>query len=77
MIEYKAVERVVLSGDEAVEYLGLDSIRGLERLVQSKRLCPLRLGKRLVYARSELDEMVARELHRERRLRGVDSEEES
>jgi len=75
MIEFQPVEKVVLSGDEAAEYLGLDSPRGLERLVQSKRLTPLRLGKRLVYARRELDELVRRELQAERRLRGTNHAE--
>ena len=75
MIDFQPIEKVVLSGDEAAEYLGLDSPRGLERLVQSRRLVPLKLGKRLVYARSELDQFIARELVAERRLRGVEFED--
>ena len=74
MIEFYPVEKVVLSAAEAVEYLGLGSIRALERLVQDKKLCPVKLGKRLAYARSELDELVRRELLNERRLRGTNIE---
>lgn len=73
MIDFQPIERQVLTADEAVQYLALDSTRGLERLVQSKRLTPLKLGKRLVYARSELDDLVRRELAAERRLRGTDN----
>ena len=77
MIEFHSLEKVVLTADEAAQYLALNSTRALERLVQSKRVCPLKLGKRLVYARIELDAMVVRELRQEKRLRGVDSEEEA
>lgn len=77
MIDFQPLERTVLTSEQAVEYLALDSQRALERLVQSKRLTPLRLGKRSVYARIELDELVRRELAAERRLRGTDNEQDT
>lgn len=76
MIDFRPIERQVLTAAEAAQYLALDSTRALERLVQSKRLTPLRLGKSNCYARSELDELVRRELRAEKRLRGVDNGQE-
>lgn len=75
MIDFQPIERQVLTAAEAAQYLALDSTRALERLVQSKRLTPLRLGKSNCYARSELDELVRRELQAGRRLRGTDDGE--
>ena len=77
MIEYRPIERQVFTAEQAVDFLSLDSTRALERLVQAKRLTPLKLGKRLVYARSELDDLVRRELRNERRLRGTDNKQEA
>ncbi len=77
MIDFRPIEPQVLTAAEAVQFLALDSTRALERLVQSKRLCPLKIGKRLVYAKSELDQFVARELTAERRLRGTNNEQEA
>lgn len=77
MIDFRPIERQVLTAAEAAQYLALDSPRALERLVQSKRLTPLRLGKSNAYARSELDELVRRELLNERRMRGTNNGEGS
>lgn len=77
MIDFRPIERTVLTSEEAAQYLALDSTRALERLVQSKRLTPLRLGKSNCYARSELDDLVRRELAAERRLRGTDNEQDA
>lgn len=75
MIHFEHIKQLVFDAEGACEYLGLESPRALERLVQGKRLTPLRLGKSNTYARSELDACIERELARERRLRGTDNGE--
>ena len=77
MIEFRPIEQQVLTADEAAQYLALDSPRALERLVQAKRVTPLKLGKSNCYARSELDDLVRRELAAEKRLRGTDNEQDT
>lgn len=71
MIEYTPLSREVLTAQEAVVFLQLDSTRSLERLVADKRLCPLKLGKPNTFAVSELRACIDRELGRERRARKI------
>ena len=71
MIEFEPLQKAVLTAEEACEYLGLDSKRSLERLVQEHRLIPIRIVKSNLYPRAELDEFITRELERERRLGGA------
>jgi hypothetical protein len=77
VLDFRPIEPQVLSADEAVQFLALDSTRALERLVQARRLTPLKLGKRLVYAKIELTQLIDRELRAERRLRGTDDGQDS
>lgn len=77
MIDFQPIERQVLTAAEAAQYLALDSPRALERLIQAKRLTPLRLGKSNTYARTELDDLIQRELQAERRMRGTNNGEGS
>lgn len=62
----------VLSKAEATEYLSLPSERSLDGLVAAGRLTPLRICKQNVFAKSELDALVIRELVKEQRLRGAE-----
>ena len=73
-MEYKPLHREVLTAEEAVDFLSLDSVRSLQRLVDAKRLCPLRLGKPNTFAVSELQALIDRELDRERRSRNIAGE---
>ncbi len=68
---FQPVEKAVYSADEAVKFLGLDSVRSLERLVQQKRLIPLRIAKANLFAKRELEDFVTREMEREWKLRNV------
>ncbi len=74
MIEYTPLSREVLSAEEAVAFLSLDSVRSLQRLVDAKRLCPLKLGKPNTFAVTELRACISRELDRERRSRNIAGE---
>ena len=77
MIHFESIKQLVFNPDGACEYLGLESTRALERLIQEKRLTPLRITKENRFARSELDSFIERELERERRLRDTDNGEAS
>ncbi len=74
MIEYTPLPREVLTAAQAVDFLSLDSIRSLERLVAGRRLCPLKLGKPNTFAVSELRACIDRELGRERQARRIAGE---
>ena len=73
MIDYPPDERQVYDAEGATEFLGLVSVRALKRLVESKRLVPLKFGKSLTFARSELMAAIERELANQRHSRGCDS----
>ena len=66
------IEKAVYNAEEAAVFLGLDSVRSLERLVQQKRLIPLRIAKCNLFAKRELEDFVSRELEREWKLRHRD-----
>jgi len=66
------IEKAVYNAEEAAVFLGLDSVRSLERLVQQKRLIPLRIAKCNLFAKRELEDFVSRELDREWKLRHGD-----
>ena len=70
MIDYPPDERQVYDAEGAREFLGLASVRALKRLVESKRIVPLKFGKSLTFARSELMAAIDRELEYQRRSRG-------
>ena len=69
MTAFEAIQKAVLSKQEAAEYLSLPGSKSIDNLVSTGRLCPLKITKEHVFARAELDEFVTRELARERRLR--------
>lgn len=73
MIDYPPDERQVYDAKGAADFLGLVSVRALKRLVESKRLVPLKFGKSLTFARSELLASIQRELEFQRRSRGCES----
>ena len=75
MIHFESIKQQVFDAEGAREYLGLKSVRSLENLVSAKRLTPLKICKENLFARSELDALIERELERERRLRGTSSGE--
>ena len=77
MIHFESIKQLVFNKDQACEYLGLESVRSLESLVRAKRLTPLRICKENLFARSELDALIERELEHERRLRGTNNGEAS
>ncbi len=66
------IEKAVYNAEEAAVFLGLDSVRSLERLVQQKRLIPLRIAKCNLFAKRELEDFVSREMEREWKLRHGD-----
>ena len=66
------IEKAVYNAEEAAVFLGLDSVRSLERLVQQKRLIPLRIAKCNLFAKRELEDFVSREMDREWKLRHGD-----
>lgn len=71
MIEFRPIEKQVFDAAETMQYLGLSARSALDNLVSSGRLTPLKITKENRYARSELDDFIARELAKEQRLRGV------
>ena len=75
MIHFESIQQLVFDAEGAREYLGLKSVRSLENLVSTKRLTPLKICKENLFARSELDALIERELERERRLRGTNNGE--
>ena len=75
MIDFEPIPKLVFDAEGAREYLGLKSVRSLENLVSGKRLTPLKICKENLFARSELDALIERELERERRLRGTNNGE--
>ncbi len=75
MIDFEPIPKLVFDAEGAREYLGLKSVRSLENLVSAKRLTPLKICKENLFARSELDALIERELERERRLRGTNNGE--
>ncbi len=77
MIDFEPIPKLVFDAEGAREYLGLKSVRSLENLVSGKRLTPLKICKENLFARSELDACIERELQRERRLRGISNGEAS
>ncbi len=77
MIHFEPIEQKVFDAEGTREYLGLKSVRSVENLVQSGRLTPLKICKENLFARSELDALIERELERERRLRGTNNGEAS
>ncbi len=66
------IEKAVYNAEEAAVFLGLDSVRSLERLVQQQRLVPLRIAKANLFAKRELEDFVSREMEREWKLRHGD-----
>ena len=74
MIDYTPLSRDVLTAEQAVEFLQLDSLRSLKRLVETGRLCPLKLGKSNTFAVAELQALVDRELEQQRRTRDISRE---
>ncbi len=71
MIEFKLIERAVLSAEETATYLGLKNGKGVQRLVDRGELCPLTYGRSHVFHRSELDRFLADQLGIERTRRGL------
>ena len=74
MIDYTPVPKQVFTAEQAVEFLQLDSLRSLKRLVETGRLCPLKLGKSNTFAVAELQALVDRELEQQRRTRDISRE---
>lgn len=68
-VEYRALDRVVLSADEAATYLGLGNGRAVQRLVDSKLLAPLELGRRHTFHVDELNRLLTSHLEEVRRRR--------
>ena len=77
MIDFEPIVKRVFDDAGAREYLGIKAKRGIKGLVAAKRLVPLRITKENLFARSELDAFIERELERERRLRGTNNGEAS
>ena len=77
MIEFEPMPKLVFDVQETMAYLNLPSERSVESLIAARRLTPLRICKPNRFARTELDQFVARELRAERRLRGSDDGEVS
>lgn len=77
MIDFEPIQKQVFDDAGAREYLGIKAKRGIKGLVAAKRLTPLRITKENLFARSELDSFIERELERERRLRGTNNGEAS
>ena len=71
MIEFHRIEKQVFDAEEAMQYLGLPTKSALENLIRGGRLTPLKITKENRFARSELDDLIARELANERRLKGA------
>ena len=71
MIEFHPIEKQVFDAEEAMQYLGLPTKSALENLIRGRRLTPLKITKENRFARSELDDFIARELTNERRLNGA------
>lgn len=71
MIEFEPIQKQVFNAEEAMQYLGLTSKSTLENLIRANRLTPLKIARENLYAKSELDDLVARELANERRLNGA------
>lgn len=71
MLVFNTVEKMILNSDETLEYLNLRSKSTLENLVRLGRLTPLRISRENLYARSELDDFIKRELAEARRLKGA------
>ena len=71
-LSFGPIEKAVYNAEEALLFLGLDSVRSLERLVQQKRLIPLRIAKCNLFAKRELEDFVTREIEREWKLRNAD-----
>lgn len=69
MIDYPPDQRQVYDAKGAAEFLGLVSARAVKRLVESKRLVPLKFGRSLTFARSELMAAIDRELADQRQRR--------
>ena len=73
-IEFERIPKQVFNAEEAMQYLSLTSESSLENLIRLDRLTPLRIAKLNLFARSELDALIARELANERRLNGSSAE---
>lgn len=71
MIEFHPIEKQVFDAEEAMQYLGLPTKSALENLIRLGRLTPLKITKENRFARSELDDFIARELVEARRLNGT------
>ena len=75
MIDFEPVQKQVFDDAGAREYLGIKAKSGVKSLVAAKRLTPLRITKENLFARSELNLFIERELEREKRLRISDNGE--
>lgn len=71
MIEFERIQKQVLNGEEAMQYLGLTSKSTLENLIRLGRLTPLKIAQSNLYALSELDDFIVRELATARALNGA------
>ncbi len=70
VIHFEPIVRQLFTNEEAMLYLGLTKKSTLDNLIRSGRITPIKITKENHFVKSNLDEMMQRELKKEKRLRG-------
>ncbi len=75
VIHFEPIQKQLFTNEETMLYLGITKKSTLANLIRNGRLTPVKIAKANLFARTELDAMVARELAKEKRLRGNNTED--
>lgn len=70
MNHFESIQPQLLSNEQAMLYLGLTKRSTLDNLIRQGLVTPIRIAKANLYAPSNLDACIERELKKEKRLRG-------
>ena len=70
VIHFEPIQKQLFTKAEAMLYLGITKRSTVDNLIRQGRLTPIKITRENKFARSECDELVQRELAKEKRLRG-------
>ena len=77
MIEFEPIQKQLFTKEEMMLYLGITKNSTVDNLIRNGRLTPIKITQENKFAKVECDAMIQRELAKEKRLRGNNTEDSS
>ena len=77
VIDFEPIVKQLFTKEEMMLYLGITPDSTVDNLIRQGRLTAIKITKENKFARSECDALIQRELAKERRLRGNNTEDSS